>query len=45
MSVPAAWIHLDREDRPKPPRTPDQIRSLLIKIAEAVRGSAVRDPW
>ena len=44
-SVPTGFIHLDSEDRPKPLRTPDQVRSLLMKISEAVRSSTVRVPW
>ena len=43
--VPTGFILLDSEARPKPPRTPDQIRSLLTKITEAVRRSTADVPW
>jgi hypothetical protein len=45
VSVPTGFIHLDPEVRPKPLKTPHQIRSLLMKIAEAVGKSAPPDPW
>jgi len=45
VSAPKGFLHLDPEVRPKPPKTPHQIRSLLIRIAEAVHNSAPPDPW
>jgi len=45
VRVPTGFIHVDPGVHPKPPRTPQQIRSLVIKIAEAVHASTPPDPW
>jgi hypothetical protein len=45
VSVPTGGLHLDPEAQPRPLKTPHQIRSLLIKVAEAVGNSAPPDPW
>jgi len=41
-SLPVVEIHLQTEAHPKLPKSPDQIRSLLIRIGEAVRASTSR---
>jgi hypothetical protein len=38
-------LRIDVEAQPKLPKSPEQLRFLLIKIAEAVSSSVPNNPW
>jgi hypothetical protein len=44
-SAVASVLQVEIETPPKLPKSPEQIRSLLVKISEAVSASVSNDSW